>query len=122
LMPMCRRYHLRTYRNCFVGREAVDWFLQQKSLGLTTRKQAVKFGNRLLKHHHFHHVAFDHPFEDRRLFYRFLQDEDISTKTLNAAQCTIFLPPTLSVTLFPSLHLPASIADNFVALVNVVFL
>lgn len=79
-----RRYHLRSYRSCFVGCEAVDWLLRQESLELASRKEAVKLGNRMLRNHHFHHVLFDHPFEDRHLFYRFLEDEDTSARTLNS--------------------------------------
>lgn len=59
--------------------------MQHAPLKLTSRQEAVELGNRMLRHHHFHHVLFDHEFEDRRLFYRFLQDEDTSPKTLNAS-------------------------------------
>lgn len=42
-------------------------------------------GNSMLKHHFFHHVLFEHEFKDDHLFYRFLEDEDISPMTLNAS-------------------------------------
>jgi hypothetical protein len=46
-----RKYHLKMYKNCFVGKEAVSWLLENAKLfGLKVkiREDAVKLGNRLM--------------------------------------------------------------------------
>ncbi len=44
-----RKWHLRKVKKCFVGSELVDWLLQDPQLDLSTREEAVDFGNMLLK-------------------------------------------------------------------------
>lgn len=64
-----RKHHLVKYRNCFIGKEAVDWLINAKYA--TTRDQAVELGKSLFKIGAFTHVHNDHKFEDDHLFYRF---------------------------------------------------
>jgi hypothetical protein len=72
-------YHLRTYENTFVGKEAVDYMVESKMA--PTREDAVFIGQRLMKELHlFHHVCFDHTFKDAYLFYRYT-DVDRSQQT-----------------------------------------
>ncbi|KAL6069142.1 DEP domain-containing protein [Balamuthia mandrillaris] len=80
-----RTYMFRSYPNTFVGCEAVDWLLtKQSDVPVSSRKEAVELGEKLLQKHFFHHVHYDHGFKDEKLFYRFLQDDDASIKdTLN---------------------------------------
>ena len=68
-----RVYRLRSYEQCFVGREAVDW-LQRHLMG--SRDQALRTGRRLLALGHIEHVLDEHDFEDAELFYRIAQHAD----------------------------------------------
>ena len=71
-----RKYHFRTFKRCFVGSEAIDTML---SRGLaSTREEAQTLGNHFLLNGWFRHVCGEHQFEDGYLFYRFLEDEDVS--------------------------------------------
>lgn len=69
-----RRYHLRKYRQCFVGFEAVS-FLMDKGFAKTS-DEAVEIGNRLVKYRCIRHVVDDIPFQNDNLFYRFLTTAD----------------------------------------------
>lgn len=65
-----RRYMLRIYPRSFVGHEAIDWLVEH--LGVS-RGQALRLGQRLLDAGLIRHVTEDHQFEDRYLFYEFLE-------------------------------------------------
>lgn len=65
------KYRLRTYKNAFLGVDAVD-FLTQFGYAYT-RHDAVILGRRLAKELKlFEHVARKHDFEDEKYFYHFL--------------------------------------------------
>mmetsp|Transcript_4592 Transcript_4592/g.6135 ORF Transcript_4592/g.6135 Transcript_4592/m.6135 type:complete len:646 (-) Transcript_4592:91-2028(-) len=69
-----RRYRLSTYKNCFVGSDAVS---QMVKIGLAeNREEAVKVGQALLEVGEVNHVTRDHEFKDEALFYRFTEDEN----------------------------------------------
>jgi len=68
-----RRYHLRKFKNCLVGRELVDWFLLKELA--STRADAVRLGKRLVLTGILKHVVDDHDFEDAYLFYRLALSE-----------------------------------------------
>eukprot|EP00008_Paramoeba_atlantica_P009068 CAMPEP_0201478982 /NCGR_PEP_ID=MMETSP0151_2-20130828/3734_1 /ASSEMBLY_ACC=CAM_ASM_000257 /TAXON_ID=200890 /ORGANISM="Paramoeba atlantica, Strain 621/1 / CCAP 1560/9" /LENGTH=496 /DNA_ID=CAMNT_0047860273 /DNA_START=93 /DNA_END=1583 /DNA_ORIENTATION=+ len=74
-----RQYHLKTYKNVFVGKTAVSWFIE-KGYAQDTQS-ALKLGNDMMEKHIFHHCKYDHSFKNEELFYRFLEDE--KTKSLN---------------------------------------
>jgi sensor c-di-GMP phosphodiesterase-like protein len=63
-----RRWRLRLYPQCFVGREAVDWIVQREGV---SRAKAVRIGRRLVALGLMAHVAAEHDFEDAELFYVF---------------------------------------------------
>ena len=63
-------YHYRTYKDTFVGRDAVT-FLVRNGLA-RTRQDAVRVGNMLMKADVFRHCRDDHVFKDKFLFYRFV--------------------------------------------------
>lgn len=63
-----RRWRLRPYPQCFVGREAVDWIVQREGV---SRAKAVRIGRRLVALGLMAHVAAEHDFEDAELFYVF---------------------------------------------------
>ncbi|XP_032211853.1 rap guanine nucleotide exchange factor 4 isoform X4 [Mustela erminea] len=69
-----RKYHLKTYRQCCVGTELVDWMLQQTSC-VHSRTQAVGMWQVLVEENVLNHVDQEHHFQDKYLFYRFLDDE-----------------------------------------------
>ncbi|XP_017547859.2 rap guanine nucleotide exchange factor 4 isoform X3 [Pygocentrus nattereri] len=69
-----RKYHLKTYRRCCVGTELVDWQMQQGSC-VHSRVQAVGMWQVLLEEGVLNHVDHELDFQDKYLFYRFLDDE-----------------------------------------------
>jgi glutaredoxin len=83
-----RMYHLRKYSDCFVGRSAVDWFVQKGYAA--DRASAVLLGNILMERCFFHHVTHDHTFKDEKLFYRFLSD--MKSNSLNSSDHSICEP------------------------------
>ncbi len=66
------KYRLKTYKNCFLGDEAVDFLVQ---FGFAySRPEAVALGRRLARETRlFEHIARKHDFEDRPYFYHFLE-------------------------------------------------
>uniref|UniRef100_A0A8C9SU11 Rap guanine nucleotide exchange factor 4 n=1 Tax=Scleropages formosus TaxID=113540 RepID=A0A8C9SU11_SCLFO len=69
-----RKFHLKTYRQCCVGTELVDW-LSQQSPSVHSRVQAVGMWQVLLEEGVLNHVDQELNFQDKYLFYRFLDDE-----------------------------------------------
>lgn len=65
------RYFLRVYRDCFVGREAVDWMTKELDV---SRDEAVDLGQLLVEKGHLHHVLDEHGFEDGHFFYGFTDE------------------------------------------------
>lgn len=61
-----RRWIFTTYPKCFVGREAVDWFI--KNNFVDSKKDAVELGNVLFKHKFFHHVTRGMKFLLKKIF------------------------------------------------------
>ncbi|XP_072539985.1 rap guanine nucleotide exchange factor 4-like isoform X2 [Salminus brasiliensis] len=70
-----RKYHLKTYRQCCVGTELIDWQLQQSSC-VHSRAHAVGMWQALLEEGILNHVDQELNFQDKYLFYRFLDDEE----------------------------------------------
>uniref|UniRef100_A0A3B3BXG7 DEP domain containing MTOR-interacting protein n=1 Tax=Oryzias melastigma TaxID=30732 RepID=A0A3B3BXG7_ORYME len=69
-----RRHHLRTYPNCFVAKELIDWLLEHKEA--SDRATAIKIVQRLMDQSIIHHVCDEHrEFKDMKLFYRFRKDD-----------------------------------------------
>lgn len=69
-----RRYHLRTYPNCFVAQELVDWIVSHKEA--PDRATAVSLLQHLMDHDIIHHVCDKRPvFKDAKLLYRFRKDD-----------------------------------------------
>ncbi|XP_030074395.1 DEP domain-containing mTOR-interacting protein [Microcaecilia unicolor] len=69
-----RRHHLKTYPNCFVAKELIDWLIDHKEA--SDRETAVKLVQKLLDHSIIHHVCDEHKeFKDAKLFYRFRKDD-----------------------------------------------
>ncbi|XP_074842830.1 DEP domain-containing mTOR-interacting protein isoform X1 [Carettochelys insculpta] len=69
-----RRHHLKTYPNCFVAKELIDWLLDRKEA--SDRETAIKLVQKLLDCSIIHHVCDEHKeFKDAKLFYRFRKDD-----------------------------------------------
>ncbi|XP_056887231.1 DEP domain-containing mTOR-interacting protein [Takifugu flavidus] len=69
-----RRYHLRTYPNCFVAQELTDWIVSHKEA--PDRATAVCLLQHLMDHDIIHHVCDQrHVFKDAKLLYRFRKDD-----------------------------------------------
>ncbi|XP_075996938.1 DEP domain-containing mTOR-interacting protein isoform X2 [Genypterus blacodes] len=69
-----RRYHLRTYPNCFVAHELIDWLVSHKEA--PDRAIAVCLMQHLMDHDIVHHVCDKRPlFKDAKLLYRFRKDD-----------------------------------------------
>ncbi|KAI1894219.1 hypothetical protein AGOR_G00113570 [Albula goreensis] len=69
-----RRHHLRTYPNCFVAKELIDWLMEHKEA--SDRETAIRIMQRLLDQSIIHHVCDEHKeFKDMKLFYRFRKDD-----------------------------------------------
>ncbi|NEQ49280.1 MAG: mechanosensitive ion channel protein [Leptolyngbya sp. SIO3F4] len=67
-----RQFHLKTYHQCFVGNEAVDWLTYHLKI---SREDAVRIGQRLIDENWIHHVLDEQAFQDGYFFYRFRWDE-----------------------------------------------
>ncbi|XP_051804242.1 DEP domain-containing mTOR-interacting protein [Acanthochromis polyacanthus] len=69
-----RRYHLRTYPNCFVAQELIDWLVSHKEA--SDRATAVCLMQHLMDHDIVHHVCDKRSmFKDAKLLYRFRKDD-----------------------------------------------
>ncbi|CAM9543770.1 unnamed protein product, partial [Chrysoparadoxa australica] len=68
-----RKYHLSSYKKCFVGKDAVEWML--RSGVSNSEEDAVSLGQLLIENGDIAHVTKDHSFANDNLFYRFARDE-----------------------------------------------
>eukprot|EP00533_Pseudo-nitzschia_delicatissima_P008001 CAMPEP_0116087272 /NCGR_PEP_ID=MMETSP0327-20121206/5279_1 /TAXON_ID=44447 /ORGANISM="Pseudo-nitzschia delicatissima, Strain B596" /LENGTH=681 /DNA_ID=CAMNT_0003578337 /DNA_START=68 /DNA_END=2113 /DNA_ORIENTATION=- len=76
-----RMFRLKTYKQVFVGTEAVDYLI--KSGAATNREDAVELGKALQQMGIFEHVFRDHGFEDEYLFYRMLGANERGAHTID---------------------------------------
>jgi len=84
-----RRWMFRTYKDCFIGTDLVDWFLANNIA--KNRIRAVQIGRQLVASNIIEHVTLDHDFKDEYLFYRFTdnfvhkqQNGDFTKKETNS--------------------------------------
>ncbi len=68
-----RRWRLKTYKQVFLGSDAVTFFLKEKYAA--NESDAVTLGAELMSAGVFQHCLRDHPFKNEPLFYRFV-DQD----------------------------------------------
>ena len=61
-----RMHHLRSYRQCLVAREAVDWMVRALKV---SRAEATQIGRRLVALGWMRHVLDEHDFDDAELFF-----------------------------------------------------
>lgn len=77
-----RLHGLRSYADCFVGREAVDWLVRHQAVD---RAHAVRLGQRLMALGLISHVLNEHDFKDSELFYRLAAAGENATSADGAA-------------------------------------
>lgn len=88
-----RTYRLQTYKQCFIGKEAVD-FLVEKGFA-SSREDAVVIGQALSEDlKMFEHVLRDHKFEDKGYYYHFLDGSERGTIAANVSGWSDFLAPS----------------------------
>ena len=73
-----RTFRLRTYKQVFVGTEAVDYLIT--SGAAKSRKDAIELGKAFQRRNIFEHVCQDHDFEDEHFFYRMLDTDGEAQK------------------------------------------
>ncbi|XP_057314242.1 uncharacterized protein LOC130655492 isoform X2 [Hydractinia symbiolongicarpus] len=71
--------NLKTYKNSFIGKEAVDWLVKNKDLD---RDAAISMCRQLVERHFGHSVKKESYFKDDNSIYRFIEDDE--GKALNA--------------------------------------
>ena len=62
-----RSYRGKIYANCFLGKQAVTWFVE--SGACESREEACVLGSAMVTAGFFHHVVDDHVLKDLNLFY-----------------------------------------------------
>lgn len=96
-----RKYRLQTYKQCFVGKEAVDFLVDNGYAG--SRADAVMIGQALSKDlKMFEHVLRDHDFEDKGYYYRFMDATDRGRIAPNVSGWSDFLAPSSVIAPFTS--------------------
>jgi len=82
-----RKQMLKTYPNCFIGQEAVDWML--RNLPIRDRDDAVTLGQRLLSSNYIHHINDDKKgFKDGEVYYYFEDLEKVEKMALELENST----------------------------------
>ena len=76
-----RTYRFKKYKQCFVGKDAVDYLVT--SGAANNRNDAVEVGKALQALYIFEHVLRDHEFKDENLYYRFLGDNERGAHNIN---------------------------------------
>jgi hypothetical protein len=96
-----RKYLLKTYPQCFVAKEAVDYLVA--SGAAASRQDAVELGRALQSTFLFEHVTRDHQFSDGYLFFRFLDKGErgafkVDNRTGEKVEWSKLLSPAVSST------------------------
>jgi hypothetical protein len=74
-----RTHHFKTYKNCFVGVEAVTWLSEKLEI---SRETAVTVGSELVSRGYFRHVSKHHAFLDKSHLYTCSKGECLNTCTI----------------------------------------
>jgi len=64
-----RKYHFKTYSDCFLGNEFIDYLIKQK-ISFSV-ESAIELGNHMIELGLLSHVCRDHLLKYEGLFYRF---------------------------------------------------
>eukprot|EP01083_Nonionella_stella_P162071 531689_1 len=78
-----RTYNLKTYKQCFVGREVIPVMISLNLMPTSDLFEkeinAITFGNALIQSNIIKHVTSDHTFKNEKLFYEFISGYNNST-------------------------------------------
>jgi Domain found in Dishevelled, Egl-10, and Pleckstrin (DEP) len=77
-----RNYRLKSYSQCFTGRDVVDWLVAHHPM---SRAQAQRVGELFVAKGWIEHVSQEHDFEDSFLFYRVPQGEATEARLVGNA-------------------------------------
>ncbi|KAG0667785.1 vacuolar membrane-associated protein iml1 [Maudiozyma exigua] len=80
-----RKWHWKKHLNCFIGSEMVS-LLVKNFTDISTRDEAVIYGQKLMDEGLFHHVLNTHSFLDGHYFYQFNPEYKIDTQKLDKMQ------------------------------------
>jgi len=84
-----RKYHFKTYPQCFLGKDCVSWIQkrcylnEEEKFKEITREEALKIGRELVRKKFIRHVVLDHDLKDEKLFYKFIVEEIKKGETNN---------------------------------------
>ena len=73
LSSLVRKYHLKSWPNCFIANELANWLVASKNV--KDMEEAVELGEALVDDLLIVHVNRDHTFKNEMLFFRFFEDE-----------------------------------------------
>jgi hypothetical protein len=94
-----RKWMLKTYPQCFIASELVEWLLKQKIT--ETREQAVGLSSYLVDKQSFHAVNSEHKFKDEDLYFTF---DDLETSQKNLSESKARATSRTSAPAKPSLN------------------
>lgn len=79
-----RRRGLRTYEDCFIGNEMIDWLIDNGYAHPGARTKAEHIGERIWELGYIQHVGeVDQELKDDSIFYRFSADTEIQSERKN---------------------------------------
>lgn len=81
-----RKWRFKTFKNCFIGSEAIKIIINLKYA--TNISEAIALGNAFIKHDIIKHVTRKHRFKNEHLYYKF-------TKTYKLMNNTNTIPEVL---------------------------
>ena len=74
-------YCMKSYRDCFVASEAVDWMVSNFTPCCDDRERAVRLCRQMCASGAIQHVAKEHDFDDAFLFFRFLETSPFAKRS-----------------------------------------
>ena len=83
-----RQWHWKQHLRCFVGSEMVSWIVRNFS-DVTSRDEAIAFGQGLMDGGLFHHVLNKHNFLDGHYFYQFNTEYEIDEQKYEKMKSTM---------------------------------
>jgi hypothetical protein len=81
------RYRFSTFKDCFIGKDAVIWCVNNEQVKQSTKKDATRLLDDLLTAGCLHHVKREHSFKDAYLFYRWSSENDIQNLLKHSINC-----------------------------------
>ena len=84
-----RRYHLKVFEDCFLGKDLVLWIKDNINLD---ENDAIEYGRIWQEEYKwFEHVNGDHPLRNENYFYRWIDERKIARKTSLETNAVVLL-------------------------------